>query len=243
MENSGNIGGIGAVSTEGTSPGCANDVILVGIPVVGCFGCTLCNEEFDRAARLSRDARERHLTPMTFVCSTCGRSDGNYLAATVHHGKCTGPRPEVDRALLPFPCTVCDSAFVSKRAMTQHKRHAHLTVRNEERLANLKRQPLNRVWSLDEENLVQAAEELGKWSKRTRNVLKALFPEKTEVQILNKWKALRRSPRRRANQDPTPTETVRIGDSPSQTPTSRVCGHGAVQELKVRREIDTQSDA
>ncbi|GBN56470.1 hypothetical protein AVEN_74095-1, partial [Araneus ventricosus] len=80
--------------------------------------------------------------------------------------------------------------------MTQHKRHAHLTVRNEERLANLKRQPLNRVWSLDEENLVQAAEELGKWSKRTRNVLKALFPEKTEVQILNKWKALRRSPRR-----------------------------------------------
>ncbi|GBL78551.1 hypothetical protein AVEN_62168-1 [Araneus ventricosus] len=101
MENSGNIGGIGAVTTEGTSPGCANDVILVGIPVVGCFGCTLCNEEFDRAARLSRHARERHLTPMTFVCSTCGRSDGYYLAATIHHGKCTGPRPELPNPRRP----------------------------------------------------------------------------------------------------------------------------------------------
>ncbi|GBN41576.1 hypothetical protein AVEN_113657-1 [Araneus ventricosus] len=63
MENSGNIGATGAVTTEGTSPGCANDVISVEIPVIGCFGCTLCNEEFDRATRLSRHARERHLTP------------------------------------------------------------------------------------------------------------------------------------------------------------------------------------
>ncbi|GBN04218.1 hypothetical protein AVEN_72526-1, partial [Araneus ventricosus] len=54
-----------------------------------------------------------------------------------------------------------------------------------------------------------------------------------KTQLLNKWMALRRSLRRRANRDPSPMETVSSVDNHDQKPTSRSCGHGAMQMLKV----------
>ncbi|GBL64225.1 hypothetical protein AVEN_203764-1, partial [Araneus ventricosus] len=53
-----------------------------------------------------------------------------------------------------------------------------------------------------------------------------------KTQLLNKWMALRRSLRRRANRDPSPMKTVNIVDNHDQKPTSRACEHGAMQMLK-----------
>ncbi|GBN98642.1 hypothetical protein AVEN_145388-1 [Araneus ventricosus] len=61
-----------------------------------------------------------------------------------------------------------------------------------------------------------------------------------KTQLLNKWMALRR-----ANRDPSPMETVSIVDNHDQKPTSRACGHGAMQMLKVSWkyvEKSTRSD-
>ncbi|GBL75897.1 hypothetical protein AVEN_234238-1 [Araneus ventricosus] len=67
------VGEAVSVAAEGTSP-CCKDVILLTMPVDnGCSGCSLCNEEFDRAVNLSRHAQERHLTSVMFICLKCGR--------------------------------------------------------------------------------------------------------------------------------------------------------------------------
>ncbi|GBN38154.1 hypothetical protein AVEN_15042-1 [Araneus ventricosus] len=228
--------GFERVATEETSPGGGEDAMLLSIPVCGAYRCTLCVEEFDRADRLSRHARERHSTPVTFTCSQCERRFGNFRSASIHYGKCNGPRPETVE-VLPFACSisVCGRTFDSKRAMTQHKRHAHPTALNEERLKALKRLPGNRIWSLEEEkNFVEAIKELRTLDGLTQRNLAAAFPGKSVRQIFNKWKVVRRVPPKwqRANPDPSPTAMAGTADEPRSQPTSRVCEHGAMQELE-----------
>ncbi|KAF8784074.1 Retrovirus-related Pol polyprotein type-1 like protein [Argiope bruennichi] len=229
----------GHVTPEGTSPDCVEGAVVLPIPTDGCFRCTLCTNEYDRVDAISRHTRDHHSTPVMFKCSKCGRMGGNYRSISIHHGKCNGPRPAVSDAALPFACSACERKFVSKLSMTQHKRHAHPAVRNEERLEKLeasKRLPSNRVWSPDEEkNFVRVAKGLTNLTRQIQRALITEFPGKTKTQILNKWKALRRLRLRqqRANQVTTPAEKVQDQEVPVQKPTSRECGHGKVHELKV----------
>lgn len=240
MEKSGNAETSGATATGGATPGCSDEVIELNIPLEdGVFGCTLCTMEYGRDHDISDHAREQHSTTVLYTCSKCQRKGDCYRSATIHHGKCNGPRPSEAEAPRPFPCTVCGRAFVSKRSMTQHKRHRHLAIRNEERLANLngpRGLPGNRVWSLEEEkNLVEYGQRLG-LSARTKRALLAAIPGKTWRQILNKRKSMRRLGQwtQRANPEPDQMEIAEDRPRVSEPEAaSRECGHGVTQEFEV----------
>lgn len=115
--------------------------------------CPVCHELFDNASRLLAHFEQRHRgCKARFQCEKCGRSDGRLHSVLIHSGRCKGvvPRPSGN-----FKCCECPKSFKSKSGLSQHKRHVHPKLRNEERISQAVKRPGQRgvhrsCWSEEE---------------------------------------------------------------------------------------------
>ncbi|GIY43160.1 hypothetical protein CDAR_502351 [Caerostris darwini] len=217
------------VVKEGASPGMDVEYVELEVPISG-WACTQCRMEYSGCRRLMKHLREQHSLSVRFKCSKCGRLGDNYLSATIHHAKCVS-KPESPPLENPYLCPECRTPFVSKRAMTQHRRHRHIQALNSERLQAIttpKALARNRVWAPSEvTRFTEAMQEEISMTKNRLSALTTVFPGKTEMQILNKWKALRRSQLKQQRLASPVQVPLSVGteDQPSPNPTSKKCGH------------------
>lgn len=157
--------------------------------------CWLCGASFQKAGALPKHHTAVHCEiPLRFECGMCSRVFPGSHAALCHYSKCGGARVEE----LPHICEQCNRGYRTGSGLSQHKRHMHPEVREQERMLVLSpRRPFGRgrsVWSEEEEELVVEFGANHEFFGVYAPLIAARLPGKSSKQIREKVRTMRRLP-------------------------------------------------
>ncbi|KAJ8333419.1 hypothetical protein SKAU_G00414270 [Synaphobranchus kaupii] len=159
-----------------------------------------CNERFSSISALERHFRSVHRgVSLLFECATCGKTDPRPQSISTHAPKCRGAIPAPVPAGDEWCCEACGYKSVTRSDLTQHKRHIHPALRNEERIAERSRAPAQKgrkpsLWSREDEERLAVLEVKYSGQKSMNILIAKELGNKTNIQVSEK----RRLPRNRS---------------------------------------------
>lgn len=161
--------------------------------------------------------RDHPRVAVIYVCQSCKRNCPSKHSWDCHRPKCSGPPPPA--AAGQFQCTHCDRTFSTQIGLSQHERHEHPRVRNEQRQAQANRprrvnvRP-NPLWSEEETALLITLDRRFRNSRYPNVEIQAYLPNKTYRQIGEKR---RRIPRDAPEPEPESESDTESGEVSSST--------------------------
>ena len=95
--------------------------------------CDWCDVWCQTAARMEAHVDTHDDKYIQFGCGLCGKKGPHAHGAGIHNSLCTGIQSR-SRQTGHIACTSCKITFSTESGLSQHKRHAHPEVRNDERI-------------------------------------------------------------------------------------------------------------
>jgi hypothetical protein len=139
---------------------------------------------------------DRHpYTQIIYKCTNCSKEYRSKHAALCHMPKCTGRAPAPQGNV--FKCQQCGLVCTSKSGLTQHTRHRHPALRNEQRAAaeldralraaqSRTRNPYVKVFTDEEVRLMLELEVKFRKRRFVAKDMEPYFPNKTNKQLRDK---------------------------------------------------------
>ncbi|XP_065448199.1 cGMP-inhibited 3',5'-cyclic phosphodiesterase 3B isoform X1 [Chrysemys picta bellii] len=162
---------------------------------VDSFNCPICPQILPTFGKWAKHINVVHKSKaIRVVCSKCGKSS-QYHNIACHYPKCIPKK--ADTPMKSHTCSVCGLGFHTRSGLSQHCRHRHPAVRNEQRKEDMAAKSKikegstrSRIWTKDEvAQLIQLERKyIGK-----RNINKCIESEmrtKTNKQISDKRREL-----------------------------------------------------
>lgn len=178
--------------------------IIASIPYTA-ITCTLCQITFEHPKRLEEHMRGHPDISFAFHCRKCPTyKNAYYHRATIHHGKCTGPKEVANRRATPWQCEVCEYSCSTKAGLGQHERHRHPVLRNQNRIKTREAERVkkaskrreregfrpDKIWRAEEVTELKRLNEKH-WEKRFINIaIASELRTKTKEQIAEKRRYL-----------------------------------------------------
>lgn len=160
------------------------------------ISCDLCKIHLGRVSQAVKHYTVRHNPiQLVFCCRKCGRTSNNSHSISCHAPKCRG-RQENRIESLPWACEECPMRFARKVGLSQHKRHAHVTRRNMERIssARLARSHAvdsRKVWSTEETEALERLETKYAGQRNINVLIAGELGSKTGKQVGDKRRHIR----------------------------------------------------
>ncbi|KAJ8333400.1 hypothetical protein SKAU_G00414080 [Synaphobranchus kaupii] len=152
------------------------------------YSCLMCNERFSIVSALERHFRSVHRgVSLLFECATCGRTDPRPQSISTHAPKCRGAIPAPVPAGGEWCCEACGHTSETRSGLSQHKRHNHPALRNEERIAERSRAPAQKgrkpsLWSREDEERLAVLEVKYSGQRNMNALIAKELGNKTNIQ-------------------------------------------------------------
>ena len=172
--------------------------------------CVMCNERFTTISALQKHFCSKHRNVLLqFECAMCGRTNVKAHPISTHVPKFKGRAPAPVPVKGTFCCSACDKTYATQSGLSQHKRHTHAALRNEERIAERSRVPAQKgrkpsIWTKEEEDKLAVLETKYSGQRCINALIAAELGSKTNIQVGEK----RRLPRSRSAMSQSATPSV-----------------------------------
>ncbi|KAJ8333413.1 hypothetical protein SKAU_G00414210 [Synaphobranchus kaupii] len=175
------------------------------------YSCVMCNERFSSISALERHFCSVHRgVSLLFECATCGKTDPRPQSISTHAPKCRGAIPARVPAGGEWCCEACGHTSETRSGLSQHKRHNHPALHNEERIAERSWAPAQKgrkpsLWSREDEERQAVLEVKYSGQKNMNAFIAKELGNKINIQVGEK----RRLPRNRSAASRTTVPSAR----------------------------------